>query len=103
MKGKITTLQKRKIYTMTHEMTDVQFKAIVDSTSYNSRQVIQKNKKNYQQSKEQMIAGLNKRTASEIITILEHRRSPEVVEAYQWLARNEHKLQEPAMQHKGMD
>lgn len=103
MKGKITQAQKRKIYAMTRYMSARQLQTVIEATSHNTRQIIQKNKKSATKTKSQLVSGLNKRTASEVIQLLVARNAPEAREAYNWLARNEHKLDPKYMRDKGMD
>lgn len=103
MKGKITQAQKRKIYAMTRYMSARQLQTVVEATSHITRQIVQKNKKATSKTKSQLVSGLNKRIASEVIQLLTEREAPETREAYNWLARNENKLDPKYMRDKGMD
>lgn len=103
MKGKITPAQKRKIYAMTQYMNVRQLQSVIESTSHSTRQIVQKNKKATSKTKSQLVSGLNKRAASEVIDVLVSQNAPQSREAYNWLSKNEHRLDPKYMRDKGMD
>lgn len=70
----ITTSQKRYIYSLAdkHELTDVEFNALVDATSFSERQVIKKGVKAKTKTRSQLIANMSTVHASELIEIMKN-------------------------------
>lgn len=70
----ITIKQKRFIHSLSdeHELSDAEFDALVEATSFSERQVIKKGVKAKRKSRAQLIANMSTSHASELIEILKN-------------------------------